>query len=45
MRKEKRIILRIDDDLYNFLKKESHSNRSTVSYEVRKLILEKYNIK
>jgi predicted DNA-binding protein len=43
MKKTKRVIIRIDDDLYSFLQNVASDNRSTISYEVRKLILEKYN--
>lgn len=43
MKKRKTVIIRIDDDLYSFLQNVASDNRSTISYEVRKLILEKYN--
>jgi predicted DNA-binding protein len=43
MKKTKTVIIRIDDDLYSFLQNVASDNRSTISYEVRKLILEKYN--
>lgn len=43
MKKEKRIILRIEDDLYEFLLKLSDKQRTTISAEVRRIILEKFN--
>jgi hypothetical protein len=43
MKKDKRIILRIDDDLYLFLEKKQKMNRTNISHEVRQIILEKFN--
>jgi hypothetical protein len=43
MNKDKRIILRLDFDLHKFLTEISKKNRTTVSHEVRQLILEKFN--
>jgi predicted CopG family antitoxin len=45
MKKEKTVVFRIDDDLYTFLQNVASNNRSSVSYEIRKLILEKYKKK
>jgi predicted transcriptional regulator len=45
MKKTKTVVIRIDDDLHSFLQNIASDNRSTISYEIRKLILEKYNLK
>jgi hypothetical protein len=43
MKKEKTIVLRLDDELYNFLVELYVKNRTNISHEVRKLIVDKYN--
>ena len=43
MKKEKTIVLRLDDELYNFLVELYMKNRTNISHEVRKLIVDKYN--
>jgi hypothetical protein len=43
MKKEKSVVIRIDNELYNFLKSLELLNKTSVSHEVRKLIVEKYN--
>jgi len=45
MKKTKTVVIRIDDELHIFLQNLASDNRSTVSYEIRKLILEKFNLK
>lgn len=43
MKKEKRIILRIEDDLHLFLEQKRKLNRTTISHEVRQIILDRFN--
>lgn len=43
MKKEKSVVIRIDSELYNFLKSLESLNKTSISHEVRKLIVEKYN--
>lgn len=43
MKKEKSVVIRIDNELYNFLKSLELLNKTSISHEVRKLIVERYN--
>jgi len=43
LKNEKFVGLYLDKQLYDYLKKESEKNRTSVSYEIRKLILKEYN--
>lgn len=43
MKKEKSVVIRIDNELYNFLKALELLNKTSISHEVRKLIVERYN--
>jgi predicted transcriptional regulator len=45
MKKTKTIVIRLDDDLHKFLQNLASDNRSNISYEIRKLVLEKFNVK